>query len=90
ERSKVAAEILDPSTRREIITVQKSPDGTVISETIVTKPVPDSVRVKLIDQRSKEEGVYNRASVAEHVAKREYDDLTAKVRASIQRKVESA
>ena len=55
------------------VSEQTDRDGNVISKTKVTKDMSAKDILHAIDLSNKVEGIYNRASIQEHVAKREYD-----------------
>ena len=73
ERSIVLAQVVNGSHIARTHSTLRDSEGKVINKTEVVKEPSVKDILHAIDLSNKVEGVYNRASVQEHVAKREYD-----------------
>jgi hypothetical protein len=83
DRSQLVADTLMGRILNKTVTQHKDSEGNIISTTEVAKSLtPDQV-YKGIDLLNKTEGLYNKANVAEHVAKREYDERMADMREAL-------
>ncbi len=89
ERSKVLAMCAQGKLYSESTIQQVDDQGNVKSETRVSKGISPAQILKAIDLSNKVEGIYNRAQVAEHVAKREYDKRMQELRDSLQKRVQA-
>jgi phage terminase small subunit len=83
DRSSLLALCMQGKLYSETTIQQLDDTGAVKSTTTMRKGVSPTQVLKAIDLSNKVEGIYNRANVAEHVAKREYDDLVANMRAEL-------
>jgi len=73
ERSIVLAQVVNGSHIARTHSTLRDSEGKVINKTEVVKEPSVKDILHAIDLSNKVEGIYNRASVQEHVAKREYD-----------------
>jgi phage terminase small subunit len=89
ERSKVLAMCAQGTMQSETITRQIDGDGNVTAETRNVKGISPAQILKAIDLSNKVEGIYNRAQVAEHIARREYDKRMQELRDSLQKRVQA-
>lgn len=87
ERTKRLGNLTNGNFPTRVISTQKGADGQVISRTEVVKDMTPREMLRAIDLSNKMEGLYNRANVAEHVAKREYDALTQRMRDDLRAKL---
>lgn len=89
ERSKVLAQVMSGTLVSQVSSAQYDKDGNLISRTVVDKGVPASQILRAIDLSNKVEGVYNRANVQEHVAKREYDIRMTELRQAMHKRLQA-
>jgi len=89
ERSKVLAMCAQGTMQSETITRQIDGDGNVTAETRNVKGISPAQILKAIDLSNKVEGIYNRAQVAEHIARRENDKRMQELRDSLQKRVQA-
>lgn len=89
ERSKILAQVMQGTLVSQVSSTQYDKDGNLISRTIVDKGVPPSQILRAIDLSNKVEGVYNRASIQEHVAKRAYDDRMRELREAMHKRLQA-
>ena len=89
ERSKILAQVTSGTLVSQVSSTQYDKDGNVISRTVVDKGVPASQILRAIDLSNKVEGIYNRANVQEHVAKRAYDDRMKELREAMHKRLQA-
>ena len=89
ERSKMLAQVMSGTLVSQVSSAQYDKDGNLISRTIVDKGVPPSQILRAIDLSNKVEGVYNRANVQEHVAKRAYDERMKELREAMHKRLQA-
>lgn len=75
-RGNIAKGLYSPKT----ISTHYDEDGNPRGKTVVEKQVTIDQLIKLDDLTNRVEGVYNKANVAEHVAKREHDERINELR----------
>ena len=80
ERSKLVADVLAGVHRNTTKTTHMDADGNPRGTTLVEKSLSPTEIARLVDLTNRAEGLYNKANVAEHVAKREYDERIAAMR----------
>jgi len=80
ERSKLMGNVLNGVHRNTTKTTHRDADGNIRGVTEVEKSLTPTEIFRGIDLANRAEGLYNKANVAEHVAKREYDERIAAMR----------
>ena len=89
ERSNILAQVMHGTLVSRVSSTQEDKEGNVISRTVVDKGVPASQVLRAIDLSNKVEGIYNRASVQEHVAKRAYDERMKELRDAMHKRLQA-
>ena len=90
DRSTQLARYVQGLVHNETVTNQYAADGTtLVAKTVVRKDVPASQVLRAIDLSNKVEGIYNRANVQEHVAKRAYDERMRDLREAMHKRLQA-
>ena len=89
ERSKLVADVLNGVHKNTTTTTHADADGNIRGTTLVEKSLSPTEIARLVDLTNRAEGLYNKANVAEHVAKREYDERIAAMRADMKEVIAS-
>ena len=83
ERSQLLARTLEGKRTHNTTTEYYNAAGEQTGRTVTKKTITPNQVATLIDLANRTEGLYNKAGVAEHIAKREYDDRIRELRASV-------
>ncbi|KKL62899.1 hypothetical protein LCGC14_2180560, partial [marine sediment metagenome] len=83
ERSQLLARTLKGKRTHNTTTEYYNAEGEQTGKTVTRKTITPNQVATLIDLANRTEGLYNKAGVAEHIAKREYDDRIKELRASV-------
>ena len=89
ERSQLMGNVLNGVHRNTTKTTHRDADGNIRGVTEVEKSLTPTEIFRGIDLANRAEGLYNKANVAEHVAKREYDERIAAMRADMKEVIAS-
>ena len=81
--SRILATTLEGKTTHDTETEYYNAEGDSTGKTITRKTITPAQVGKLIDLANRTEGLYNKANVAEHVAKREYEERIKALRESV-------
>ena len=89
ERSKQLALAMQGKLRSCTLTTNRGINGEVLGTSEVLRDIPPSQILRAIDLSNKVEGVYNRANVQEHVAKRAYDERMKELREAMHKRLQA-
>ena len=87
DRSEVLAEAIKGEMQSETVTEQKNGKGEVVSTSRVTRDITPAQRLRAISLANDTEGVKNKQHLAEHVAKRDYDNLMGDLRQAMNKRL---